>query len=157
VLMAVPLKSYVQPFIIMSVVPFGFIGAVLGHLIMDMPLSLLSFFGMLALTGVVVNDSLVMMTRYNQEREEGHSILDALNGAGIGRFQPIFLTTATTVVGLTPLMMEESEQAQYLIPAAVSLAFGEIFATMITLILVPVLIHILEDIKNIKILIMGTS
>jgi len=157
VLMAVPLKSYVQPFIIMSVVPFGFIGAVLGHLIMDMPLSLLSFFGMLALTGVVVNDSLVMMTRYNQEREEGHSILDALNGAGIGRFQPIFLTTATTVVGLTPLMMEESEQAQYLIPAAVSLAFGEIFATMITLILVPVLIHILEDIKNIKILIMRTS
>jgi multidrug efflux pump subunit AcrB len=148
VLLAVPLKSYWQPLIIMSVVPFGFIGASMGHLIMDMPLSLLSFFGMLALTGVVVNDSLVMVTRYNQERESGHNMHNSLLGAGVGRFQAIFLTTVTTVAGLSPLMLETSEQAQYLIPAAVSLVWGEIFATAITLILVPVLIAISADVQH---------
>lgn len=145
VLLAIPLKSYTQPFIIMSVVPFGFVGAAAGHLIMDVPLSLLSFFGMLALTGIVVNDSLVMMTRYNQEREGGHEVDAALFSSGVGRFQAIFLTTVTTVAGLIPLMSETSEQAQYLIPAAISLAFGEIFATAITLILIPVLIAIAHD------------
>lgn len=148
VLMAVPLKSYIQPFIIISIVPFGFIGAAMGHLIMDVPLSLLSFFGMLALTGVVVNDCLVMMTRYNQAREAGMAIPDALLDAGTGRFQAIFLTTATTVIGLLPLLTETSEQAQYLIPAAVSLAFGELFATALMLVLVPVLIAIQEDSKT---------
>jgi multidrug efflux pump subunit AcrB len=147
-LLAIPLKSYWQPFIIMSVIPFGFVGAAIGHLIMDLPLSVLSFFGMLALTGVVVNDSLVMMTRYNQTREEGHSVHDALLSTGVGRFRAIFLTTVTTVAGLTPLMSETSEQAQYLIPAAVSLAWGEIFATAITLILVPVVIAITADIRS---------
>jgi multidrug efflux pump subunit AcrB len=146
-LLAIPLKSYWQPFIIMSVVPFGFVGASLGHLIMGLPLSVLSFFGMLALTGVVVNDSLVMMTRYNQTVEEGATTNDALMSAGVGRFLAIFLTTATTVAGLIPLMNETSEQAQYLIPAAVSLAWGEIFATTITLILVPVLIAISTDVR----------
>jgi len=147
-LLAIPLKSYWQPFIIMSVIPFGFVGAAIGHLIMDLPLSLLSFFGMLALAGVVVNDSLVMMTRFNQSKEAGSTTHDALMDAGVGRFQAIFLTTTTTVAGLTPLMMETSEQAQYLIPAAVSLAFGELFATAITLILVPVLIAIGADIQS---------
>lgn len=147
VLMAVPLKSYWQPIIILSIVPFGFISAAFGHLIMDLPLSLLSFFGMLALTGVIVNDCLVMITRYNQSREAGHDIAQCLREAGVGRFQAIFLTTATTVMGLLPLMTETSEQAQYLIPAAVSLAYGEIFGTMLTLILVPVLLAITEDIK----------
>ena len=147
VLMAIPLKSYTQPFIIMSVVPFGFVGAAMGHLIMDVPLSLLSFFGMLALAGIVVNDSLVMITRYNDARAEGEGVSIALKRAGIGRFQAIFLTTVTTAAGLTPLMFETSEQAQYLIPAAISLAYGEIFATAITLILIPVTIAIVEDIK----------
>ncbi|VAV87219.1 Acriflavin resistance protein, partial [hydrothermal vent metagenome] len=147
-LLAIPLKSYWQPFIIMSVIPFGFVGAAMGHLIMGLPLSLLSFFGMLALAGVVVNDSLVMMTRFNQSKEAGLAIHDALLDAGIGRFRAIFLTTATTVAGLTPLMLETSEQAQYLIPAAVSLAFGELFATAITLILVPVLIAISADVQG---------
>jgi len=147
VLLAIPLKSYTQPFIIMSVIPFGFVGAAMGHLIMDVPLSLLSFFGMLALSGVVVNDSLVMLTRYNQATAEGMSMHAALNDAGLGRFKAIFLTTTTTVAGLTPLMLETSEQAQYLIPAAISLAFGEIFATGITLIIIPVLIAISHDIK----------
>ncbi len=148
VLMAIPLKSYAQPFIIMSVVPFGFIGAAAGHYIMDVPLSLLSFFGMLALTGIVVNDSLVLITRFNQERKDGHDLTTALKNTGVGRFQAIFLTTVTTVAGLMPLISETSEQAQYLIPAAISLAYGEIFATLITLILIPVLIAIAEDIRR---------
>lgn len=146
VLMAVPLKSYWQPVVILAIVPFGFIAAAVGHLIMGLALSLFSFFGMLALTGVVVNDSLVMITRYNQARDAGQSVDDALKSAGVGRFQAIFLTTATTVIGLTPLLTETSEQAQYLIPAAASLAFGELFGTALMLILVPVLIAIAEDI-----------
>ncbi len=146
VLMAVPLKSYWQPFVILAIVPFGFVAAAVGHMIMGVSLSLMSFFGMLALTGVVVNDSLVMITRYNQARGDGDSAPDALRAAGVGRFRAIFLTTATTVIGLTPLLTETSEQAQYLIPAAVSLAFGELFGTALMLILVPVLIAIAEDV-----------
>ncbi len=147
VLMAVPLKSYSQPLIILAIVPFGFIGAAVGHMIMGVSLSLLSFFGMLALTGVIVNDCLVMITRYNQARTDGMSVADALHDAGTGRFRAIFLTTATTVIGLMPLLAETSEQAQYLIPAAVSLAYGELFGTALMLILVPVLIAITEDMK----------
>ncbi|MCR9056015.1 MAG: efflux RND transporter permease subunit, partial [Rhodobacteraceae bacterium] len=149
ILMAVPLKSYWKPLIIMSVVPFGFVGAVIGHAIMDLPFSLLSFFGVLALIGVVVNDSLVMMTFYVQSREEGMPSEEATFRCGVDRFQAIFLTTATTVVGLLPLMSETSEQARYLIPAAVSLAYGEIFATLITLILIPVLLAISQDVRRI--------
>ncbi|MEM7222539.1 MAG: efflux RND transporter permease subunit [Pseudomonadota bacterium] len=149
VLMAVPLKSYWQPFLILAIVPFGFVGAALGHLFMDLELSLLSFFGMLALTGVVINDSLVMMTRYNEARESGLPVHTALQEAGIGRFRAIFLTTATTVVGLSPLLTETSEQAQYLIPAAASLAFGELFSTALMLVLMPILIAIAEDVKRV--------
>ncbi len=146
VLMAVPLRSYWQPFVILAIVPFGFVAAAIGHMIMGVSLSVLSFFGMLALTGVIVNDSLVMITRYNQARGAGDSVSEALHAAGIGRFRAIFLTTATTVIGLMPLLTETSEQAQYLIPAAVSLAFGELFGTALMLILVPVLIAIAEDV-----------
>jgi len=148
VLMAVPLRSYWQPFLILAIVPFGFIGAALGHLIMDLKLSLLSFFGMLALTGVVINDSLVLLTRYNQSIEAGMSVAEAIVEAGIGRFRAIFLTTATTVVGLLPLLTETSEQAQYLIPAAASLAFGELFSTVLMLLLMPVLIAITADVRR---------
>ena len=137
VLLAIPLKSYWKPVVIMSVIPFGVVGAALGHLVMDLPLSMLSFFGLLALSGIVVNDSLVLLTRYNALRAEGLEVRDAFIEAGRGRLRAILLTTITTVAGLTPLMMETSEQAQYLIPAAVSLAAGEVFATAITLILVP--------------------
>lgn len=149
ILMAVPLKSYWKPLIIMSVVPFGFVGAVIGHAVMDLPFSLLSFFGVLALIGVVVNDSLVMMTFYVQSREEGMGSEEATFQCGVARFQAIFLTTATTVVGLLPLLSETSEQARYLIPAAVSLAYGEIFATLITLILIPVLLAISQDVRKV--------
>jgi multidrug efflux pump subunit AcrB len=148
VLMAVPLKSYVQPVVILAIIPFGFVGAILGHVYLDLPLSLFSLFGMLALAGVVVNDSLVMLTRYNEVRKTGVDHSQAIQEAAISRFQAIFLTTATTVIGLMPLLSETSEQAQYLIPAAASLAYGELFATVLMLLLVPVLIVIIEDIKQ---------
>ena len=130
----------------MSVIPFGFAGAAFGHYIAGIQLSVLSFFGMMALTGIVVNDSLVMMTRFNQLRDDGKSLDEALVDAGSSRFRAIFLTTVTTVGGLLPLLSETSEQAQYLIPAAVSLAYGEMFATAITLVLVPLLVRISGDI-----------
>jgi multidrug efflux pump subunit AcrB len=145
-LLAVPLKSYWQPLVIMSVIPFGFVGAVIGHWINGLPLSILSFFGMLAVTGVVVNDSLVMMTRFNELREEGHDLRGSLVMAGGSRFRAIILTTVTTVCGLMPLLLEKSEQAQYLIPAAVSLAWGILFVTPITLFIIPILIHLQGDV-----------
>ncbi len=148
-LLAVPLKSYSQPFVIMSVVPFSFVGAAIGHWVMDFPLSVLSFFGMLAVMGIVVNDSLVMITRFNQMREEGMPLHEALVKAGSSRFRAILLTTITTVCGLMPLLSETSEQAQYLIPAAVSLAWGELLATGVTLFVVPLLIAIGSDLRSI--------
>lgn len=140
VLLAIPLKSYWQPFIIMSVIPFGFAGAIYGHGVMGLSVSLLSLFGMMAMTGVVINDSLVLMTRFNQLYESGMELKQALIEAGKSRLRAIFLTTVTTVCGLLPLLSETSEQAQYLKPAAVSLVFGELFATPITLILIPILL-----------------
>jgi len=140
VLLAIPLKSYWQPFIIMSVIPFGFAGAIYGHGLMGLSVSLLSLFGMMAMTGVVINDSLVLMTRFNQLYAKGLSVKEALIEAGKSRLRAIFLTTITTVCGLLPLLSETSEQAQYLKPAAVSLIFGELFATPITLILIPILL-----------------
>ncbi|MCP4344278.1 MAG: efflux RND transporter permease subunit [Desulfobacterales bacterium] len=145
VLLAVPLKSYWQPLVIMSVIPFGFVGAVIGHWVTGFPLSVLSFFGMLAAMGVVVNDSLVMLTQFNEIHSKGNSLQESLVMAGGTRFRAIVLTTVTTVCGLMPLLSETSEQAQYLIPAAVSLAWGELFATPITLLIIPVLINIAND------------
>ncbi|WP_035479205.1 efflux RND transporter permease subunit [Aliagarivorans marinus] len=142
VLLAIPLKSYWQPLIIMSVIPFGFAGAIYGHGLMGLPVSLLSMFGMMAMTGVVINDSLVLMTRFNQLHREGMPLQQALLSAGKSRLRAIFLTTVTTVCGLLPLLSESSEQAQYLKPAAVSLVFGELLATPITLILVPLLLSL---------------
>jgi multidrug efflux pump subunit AcrB len=146
--LAIPLKSYTHPLVIMSVIPFGIVGASIGHLIMNKPLSLLSFFGMMAVMGIVVNDSLVMLSRFTELREEGLNYKEALIQAGSSRFRAILLTTLTTVCGLLPLLTETSEQAQYLIPAAISLAFGELFATPITLFIVPVLIDISNDVKK---------
>lgn len=142
VLLAIPLKSYWQPFIIMSVIPFGFAGAIYGHGLMGLSVSLLSLFGMMAMTGVVINDSLVLMTRFNQLYASGMTVKRALVEAGKSRLRAIFLTTVTTVCGLLPLLSESSEQAQYLKPAAVSLVFGELFATPITLILIPLLLSL---------------
>lgn len=145
VLLAVPLKSYIQPVVIMSAIPFGVTGALLGHWINDVPLSILSINGILALCGVVVNDSLLLVTAYNKNRKKHMSVRHALLKAGSSRFRAVMLTSITTFVGLAPLILETSEQAQILIPAAISLGYGILFATAITLILVPVLVYIVED------------
>jgi multidrug efflux pump subunit AcrB len=147
-LLAVPLASYVQPFIIMTAIPFGLVGAVWGHLLMGRDLSMFSVIGIVALAGVVVNDSLVLVNYVNEHREEGIPASKSVCEAGAARFRPILLTSLTTFAGLTPLMLERSVQAQLLIPMAISLAFGVLFATMITLILVPALYLIIEDAKS---------
>ena len=144
-LMAVPLRSYWQPLVIISVLPFGFVGAAVGHWITDRPFSVLSLFGMLAVMGIVVNDSLVLITRYNEIRKKGGSLESVLVTAGGSRFRAIFLTTVTTVCGLLPLLTETSEQAQYLIPVALSVAAGELFATPVTLFIVPTLLRVADD------------
>jgi len=148
-MLAIPFRSYVQPLIVMSVIPFGLIGAVIGHLIEGHPLSMLSNFGMLALSGVVVNDSLVLVDFINRKlKEESLSVFDAVHIAGASRFRPILLTSITTFAGLYPLLQMKSTQAQILIPMAISLGYGILFATIITLFLVPINYMILEDIKS---------
>lgn len=144
-LLAIPLKSYVQPLIVMSVIPFGLIGAIAGHFLLNQPLSILSILGFVALTGVVVNDSLVMIDYINKARLTGSNIKDAIIQSGIARFRPILLTSLTTFAGLLPILFETSLQAQFLIPMAISLSFGVLFATLITLILVPAFYFIICD------------
>lgn len=149
ILLAVPFKSYSQPLIIMSAIPFGFTGAVIGHLIMGMNMAVLSIIGIVALSGVVVNDSLVMVDFINRyRREDKKSPLESALAAGPRRFRPILLTSVTTFVGLFPLLIEKSVQAKFLVPMAISLAFGVLFATLITLILVPTSYMVIEDIKE---------
>jgi multidrug efflux pump subunit AcrB len=147
-LLAMQFRSYVQPMIVMSAIPFGIVGATFGHVIMGFNLGLLSLFGIVALSGVVVNDSLIMIDLINREREEGIALTQVIRDSVTRRFRPIMLTTLTTFFGLVPILLEKSLQARFLIPMAISLAFGVAFATMITLILVPSLYMILEDIKS---------
>ncbi|MCV6626718.1 MAG: efflux RND transporter permease subunit [Cellvibrionaceae bacterium] len=146
-LLAIPLKSYSEPLVIMAAIPFGMIGAIIGHLLVGIPMSLLSFFGVLALSGVVVNDSLILTSRYNQMLTEGLTFDEAIMKAGSSRFRAILLTSLTTFIGLAPLLIERSAQAQFLIPMAVSLAFGILFATVITLVIVPILLGVNRDIN----------
>jgi len=147
-LLAIPFKSFSQPFIVMAAIPFGIVGAIVGHLIMGLNLSLLSLFGMVGLAGVVVNDSLVLIDAANRLRDEGAGARDAVTRAGALRFRAIILTSLTTFAGLMPMILERSLQAQFLIPMAVSLGFGVLFATGITLLLVPCGYVILEDVHN---------
>ncbi len=147
-MLAIPLRSYWQPLIIMSAIPFGLLGTVLGHLIMDINLTINSFLGMIALTGVVVNDSLVLVDFTNRCKQTGGSLLNAVTHAGSARFRPIILTSLTTFAGLLPLMFEQNIQAQFLIPMAVSLGFGVLFGTFITLLLIPINFMILEDLSG---------
>ncbi len=156
VLMAVPLKSYIQPIIVMSVIPFGLVGAVLGHIFMGLVLdpslailSIMSMCGIVALAGVVVNDSLVLVDYVNRHRNDGLGLAHAVREAGARRFRPILLTSLTTFAGLTPMLLETDIQARFLIPMAVSLSFGILFATCITLILVPCVYLMLEDVKRV--------
>ena len=147
-LLAVPLKSYSQPLIIMAAIPFGIVGAAWGHLLMGLNLTIISLFGIVALAGVVVNDSLIMVDFINRNRRWKDDLPRAIRQAGVVRFRPILLTSLTTFVGLLPLILERSMQATFLIPMAVSLAFGVLFATFITLLLVPAGYAIIEDIKT---------
>ncbi|MDA3903900.1 MAG: efflux RND transporter permease subunit [Desulfuromusa sp.] len=147
-LLAIPFRSYSQPLLIMAAIPFGMIGAVLGHIIMGFNLSLLSMFGLVALAGVVVNDSLLLIDKANRNRREGMALYDAIVSAGTRRFRPIILTSLTTFFGLTPMILETSVQAQFLVPMAISLGFGILFGTGIILLLVPALYMILEDVRR---------
>ncbi|MED6298730.1 MAG: efflux RND transporter permease subunit, partial [Verrucomicrobiota bacterium] len=145
-LLAIPFKSVMQPIYVLLAIPFGVIGALLGHMIMGINISFLSIFGMLALAGVVVNDSLVMVDYINRKQAEGLSLREACMKAGPRRFRPILLTSLTTFAGLVPLLMDQSLQAQFLIPMAVSLGYGVLFATAITLYLIPCSLICAEDI-----------
>jgi multidrug efflux pump subunit AcrB len=138
-LMAIPFRSYWQPILVLTAVPFGIMGAIFGHLILNWQVSMFSLMGVIACAGVVVNDNLVLIDRINQLRAAGHGVMDALLQAGEDRFRPIILTSLTTFIGLLPIMAETSVQAQFLIPMVTSLAFGVLFATGVTLLLVPCL------------------
>lgn len=147
-LLAVPLKSYLQPFIVMAVIPFGFIGALIGHIVFDTTLSMMSLFGLVALAGVIVNDSLILVDFVNRGRRNGMSMIDAVVEAGTSRFRAILLTSLTTFLGLLPIMFETSMQAQMVIPMTLSLGFGIAFGTVLTLFLIPALYLILEDLTR---------
>ncbi|MCX7914952.1 MAG: efflux RND transporter permease subunit, partial [Verrucomicrobiae bacterium] len=147
-LLAVPFRSYVQPLIVMTSIPFGIVGAVLGHVIMGYDLSVLSLMGIIALAGVVVNAALVLIVQTNENRAAGMTVHDAVWRAAIRRFRPIMLTTLTTFGGLAPMIFETSRQARFMIPMALSLGYGILFATAVSLVIVPALYLILEDVKG---------
>ncbi len=147
VLLAIPFRSYIQPAIIMISIPFGIVGAIIGHLLMGYNLSILSMFGIVALSGVAVNDSLVLIDFANHKVWDGATPYSSIVNAGIVRFRPIMLTTLTTFFGLTPMILETSRQARFLIPMAISLGFGILFSTLVVLVIVPALYMILEDLK----------
>jgi multidrug efflux pump subunit AcrB len=147
-LMAIPFRSYVQPLIVMTAVPFGLVGAVIGHAVVGMQMNFMSMMGMVAVAGVAVNDSLVLVHFVNRRVQDGVALTQAVRDAGVSRFRPILLTSMTTAAGVTPLMLETSLQAQFLIPMALALASGVLFATIVTLFFVPSMYIILEDVKS---------
>ncbi|CAN2043966.1 Acriflavin resistance protein [Candidatus Magnetomoraceae bacterium gMMP-13] len=149
VLIAIPFNSYIQPIAVLSAIPFGIVGAIIGHILMGYDLSLISMMGLVALSGVVVNDSLVLVHTANKMRDDGMIIEDAVCTAGIRRFRPILLTSLTTFLGLTPMIFETSFQARFLIPMAISLGFGVLFATFIILLIVPAFYIIVQNVKEI--------
>jgi multidrug efflux pump subunit AcrB len=147
-LLAIPFNSYFQPLIIMVSIPFGIVGAVLGHIVMGYDLSIISMFGVVALAGVVVNDSLVLIDMANRKYKENNHALAAIHYAGVRRIRPILLTSLTTFGGLAPMIFETSRQAKFLIPMAISLGYGILFATIIALLVVPCLYMVLDDVKQ---------
>jgi multidrug efflux pump subunit AcrB len=147
-LLAIPFRSYSQPVVVMAAIPFGAVGAILGHLIMGYDLSMISMMGIVALSGVVVNDSLVLIHAANRNRREGVGAYDAIHAAGVRRFRPILLTSLTTFLGLMPMILETSVQARFMIPMAISLGFGVMFATFVILLIVPALYLLLEDLRG---------
>ena len=149
-LLAIPFRSYSQPLVVMGAIPFGLTGAIIGHIIMGQNLTILSLIGIVALAGVVVNDSLVLVDFINRYRADGHAVYEAVLEAGPRRFRPILLTSLTTFFGLFPLLMEKSVQAQFLIPMAISLAYGVLFATVITLVIVPSAYLFIDNLKDMQ-------
>lgn len=147
-LLAIPLKSYLQPLIIMGVIPFGIIGAMVGHMVVGIAFDMMSFFGIIALSGVVVNDSLIMVDFVNKSVATGQDKFTAIVSSGAKRFRAILITSLTTFVGLLPMLIESSVQAQQVVPMAVSLGFGIMFATVITLVLIPCLYIVLDDVQQ---------
>lgn len=147
-LLAIPFKSFLQPIVVMSAIPFGIVGAIGGHILLGYNVSIMSLFGIVALNGVVVNSSLVLIDFINTRRAKGMELLDAIYESGKRRFRPIIMTALTTFFGLTPMILETDIQAQFLIPMAISLGFGVLFATFITLVLIPSLYLILEDARR---------
>ncbi len=148
VLLAIPFKSYLQPFIVMLAIPFGIFGAIIGHLIMGYSMSIVSMMGIIALAGVVVNDSLVMVDFANKKVRDGMTPYEAICSSGVRRFRPIMLTTISTFGGLAPMIFETSRQAKFMIPMALSLGYGILFATAITLLLVPCLYLMIDDLRR---------
>ena len=148
-MLAIPLRSYVQPLIIMMAIPFGVAGAVWAHIFWGMEVTIMSVIGIMALTGVVVNDSLIMVDFINRSRREGMNPTEAVLLSGPVRFRPILITSLTTFAGLTPMLLEKSMQAKFLIPMAVALAYGVVFATVVILLMVPAVYLIVDDIKRI--------
>ena len=151
-LLAISFRSWIQPMIVMSAIPFGIIGAIIGHLIMGYSMSLISMFGIVALSGVVVNDSLVLLVTINDYRAKNPNwtIREVVCRAGARRFRPILLTSVTTFCGLLPMIFETSMQARFLIPMAISIAFGIIFATFIILLIVPSLFLAMNDLVRFR-------
>ena len=146
-IIAVIFRSYTQPVIVMIVIPFALVGAILGHFVMGYPFTILSMIGAVALSGIVVNDGLILVDFANRQRRAGVGALEAVVAAGRARLRPILLTSITTIAGLAPIMLETSFQAQFLIPMAVSIVFGLAFATALTLLLLPIFYMIFEDVR----------
>ena len=146
--MAILFSSYTQPLLVMFAIPFGLVGSLLGHLLLGVDVTLWSFIGMVAVSGIVVNDNLVLIDYINEKRSQGESLQASITTAGVRRFRPIILTSLTTFIGLVPIMSETSLQAQFLIPMAISLAFGVLFATLVSLLLVPAVYLLIQDIAN---------
>jgi multidrug efflux pump subunit AcrB len=147
-MIAIPFRSYLQPLVVMAAVPFGVVGAVLGHLVMGYELSMVSAFGIIALSGIVVNDSLVLVDSVNRRREEGLDLMQAVLTGSARRVRPILLTSLTTFFGLAPMIFEQSSAARFLVPMAISLGFGALFVTGIALLIVPSLYVIVEDLRG---------
>lgn len=147
-LLAIPFRSYLQPLLVLAAIPFGVIGAMAGHAIMGFGLSVISLMGMLALSGVVINDALVLIDYANRRRREGFGAREAIVAAATRRLRPIMMTTLTTFLGLAPMIFETSRQARFMIPMAISLGFGMLFATVILLVLVPCLYLMLEGLRE---------
>ncbi|MBU0986464.1 MAG: efflux RND transporter permease subunit, partial [Proteobacteria bacterium] len=148
-LLAGQFRSYIQPVIIMVAIPFGLIGAIAGHLVMGMQFTMISIFGVVALSGIVVNDALILIDFINRAVRDGEKIPAAVAESGKARFRAVMLTSVTTIAGLLPLLLERSFQAQFLIPMAVSISFGLLAATVLTLLYVPALYLIADDVKTV--------